>query len=196
MVVVMKLTARPEEIAAVQQRLEQAGFQAHFIHGVKRLVIGAVGDRAAINSLGLEALAGVERVVPIMKPYKLVSREVKGENSLIKVKDAVFGGGKLVVIAGPCAVESREQLLTAARRVRQAGAMVLRGGAFKPRTSPYSFRGWAKKGCSCWRKLPERPVWPLSLRCWMRRAWRWLWNMWIWCRWEPETCRTSGFCRP
>lgn len=146
MVVVMKLTAKHEEIAAVQQRLEQAGFQAHFIRGVKRLVIGAVGDRAVINSLGLETLDGVERVVPIMKPYKLVSREVKEENSLVKVKDAVFGGGKLVVIAGPCAVESREQLLAAACRVRQAGAKVLRGGAFKPRTSPYSFRGLGKEG--------------------------------------------------
>lgn len=146
MVVVMKLTAKHEEIAAVQQRLEQAGFQAHFIRGVKRLVIGAVGDRAVINSLGLETLDGVERVVPIMKPYKLVSREVKEENSLVKVKDAVFGGGKLVVIAGPCAVESREQLLAAACRVRLAGAKVLRGGAFKPRTSPYSFRGLGKEG--------------------------------------------------
>lgn len=146
MVVVMKLTAKPEEIAAVQQRLEQAGFRTQLIRGVKRLVIGAVGDRAVVNSLGLEALAGVERVVPIMKPYKLVSREVKEGNSLVKVNEAVFGGSKLVVIAGPCAVESREQLLTVARRVRRAGADVLRGGAFKPRTSPYSFRGLGKEG--------------------------------------------------
>ncbi len=146
MVVVMKLTAKPEEIAAVKRRLEEAGFQAHFIHGVKRLVIGAVGDRTVINSLGLEALPGVEKVVPIMKPYKLVSREVKGENSLIKVKDAVFGGRELVVIAGPCAVESREQLFAAAQRVAAAGAKVLRGGAFKPRTSPYSFQGLGEQG--------------------------------------------------
>lgn len=146
MVVVMRLTAKPEQIAVVEQRLVKAGFQAHLIHGVKRLVIGAVGDRAEINSLGLEALPGVEKVVPIMKPYKLVSREVKGESSLVKVKDAVFGGRELVVIAGPCAVESWEQLCTTARRVRQAGAKVLRGGAFKPRTSPYSFRGLGRDG--------------------------------------------------
>ncbi len=146
MVVVMKLTAKPEEIAAVKQRLEQAGFQAHFIHGVKRLVIGAVGDKRVINSLGLEALPGVEKVVPIMKPYKLVSREVKGENSLINVKGAVFGGRELMVIAGPCAVESREQLFAAAQRIAAAGAKVLRGGAFKPRTSPYSFQGLGEKG--------------------------------------------------
>lgn len=146
MVVVMKLTARNEEVAAVRRRLESAGFDAHFIRGVKRLVIGAVGDRGGIYSLGLEAMPGVERVTPIMKPYKLVSREVKSEKSLVRVKNAVFGGGKLVVIAGPCAVESREQLLTAARRVAAAGAEVLRGGAFKPRTSPYSFRGMGKEG--------------------------------------------------
>lgn len=156
MVVVMKLTAKPEEITAVKQRLVQAGFQAHFIRGVKRLVIGAVGDRSLINSLGLEALAGVEKVVPIMKPYKLVSREVKGENSLIKVKGAVFGDKRLVITAGPCAVESREQLFTAAQRVACVGARVLRGGAFKPRTSPYSFRGLGNEGLKLLAEAAEK----------------------------------------
>ncbi len=148
MVVVMKLTAKSSEVAAVEKRLEDAGFQVHFIHGVRRLVIGAVGDRTAINSLGLEGLDGVEKVVPIMKPYKLVSREVRGENGVVQAGDLVFGGNKLLVIAGPCAVENREQLFTAAIRVKQAGATVLRGGAFKPRTSPYSFRGLGKEGLS------------------------------------------------
>jgi 3-deoxy-7-phosphoheptulonate synthase len=146
MVVVMDLAAGAKQIEAVQQRLEQYGFEIHFIRGVKRLVIGAVGDRRIINSLGLEAMPGVEKIVPIMKPYKLVSRESKGKPSLVKVKDVVFGGDELVVIAGPCAVESREQLLTAARKVRQAGAGILRGGAFKPRTSPYSFQGMEEEG--------------------------------------------------
>jgi len=146
MVVVMDLTAGPEQIEAVQQRLEQYGFEIHFIRGVKRLVIGAVGDRGMINSLGLEAMPGVEKIVPIMKPYKLVSRESKGKPSLVKVKNVVFGGDELAVIAGPCAVENREQLLIAARKVRQAGAGILRGGAFKPRTSPYSFQGMEEEG--------------------------------------------------
>lgn len=146
MVIVMDLTAGPEQIKAVQQRLEQYGFEIHFIRGVKRLVIGAVGDRQEITSLGLEIMPGVEKILPIMKPYKLVSRESKGKHSLVKVKDVTIGGNELTIIAGPCAVESREQLLTAARRVRQAGANILRGGAFKPRTSPYSFQGLEEEG--------------------------------------------------
>jgi len=146
MVVVMNLTAGPEQINAVQQRLEQFGFEIHIIRGVNRLVIGAVGDRRIISSLGLEAMPGVEKIVPIMKPFKLVSRESKGQSSLIKVKNVIIGGDDVVVIAGPCAVESREQLLTAARMVRQAGAVILRGGAFKPRTSPYSFQGLEEEG--------------------------------------------------
>lgn len=141
MVVVMNLNAGPEQIAAVQKRLEQHGFEIQIIRGVKRLVIGAVGDHQEVDSLGLKAMPGVERVVPIMQPYKLVSRDVKGESSLVRVNRVVIGGSELTVIAGPCAVEGREQLLTTARLVRRAGAKILRGGAFKPRTSPYSFRG-------------------------------------------------------
>ncbi len=142
MVVVMKLSAREDEVAMVRQRLEQSGFQVHFIHGVKRLVMGAVGEGGeTAGTLGLEALPGVEKVVPIMKPYKLVSLEARGEGSQVPVREAVFGGGKLAVIAGPCAVEGREQLLEAAVQVKKAGAGLLRGGAFKPRTSPYSFQG-------------------------------------------------------
>jgi 3-deoxy-7-phosphoheptulonate synthase len=116
------------------------------IRGVNRLVIGAVGDRRVISSLGLEIMPGVEKVVPIMKPYKLVSRESKGENSLVRVKDLIVGGSEVAVIAGPCAVESRDQLLAAAHKVRDAGAGLLPGGAFKPRTSPYSFQGMEEDG--------------------------------------------------
>lgn len=146
MVVVMDLAAGPEQVEAVQQRLEQHGFEIHFIRGVKRLVIGAVGDRRAISSLGLETIPGVEKVIPIMKPYKLVSREAKGEGSQVRVKNTVIGGSELVVIGGPCAVESREQMLAAAQAVALAGATILRGGAFKPRTSPYSFQGLELEG--------------------------------------------------
>ena len=146
MVVVMNLSAGPEQIAAVKERLEQHGFEIHLIRGVKRLVIGAVGDRQVINSLGLETIPGVERVIPIMKPYKLVSREAQGESSQVRVKNIVIGSNKLVTIAGPCAVEDREQLLDTARAVSGAGAVILRGGTFKPRTSPYSFQGLEEEG--------------------------------------------------
>lgn len=146
MVVVMDLTAGQGQISAVRQRLEQNGFEIFIIRGVKRLVIGAVGDRRAIDSLGLDVMPGVERVVPIMKPYKLVSRESQEENSLVRVKNVVIGDRELAVIAGPCAVESSEQMLVTARRVRRVGAGILRGGAFKPRTSPYSFQGLDLEG--------------------------------------------------
>lgn len=146
MVVVMDVRAAREEIEKVTERLEQFGFQPHLIHGVKRIVIGAVGDRQAISSLGLEVMPGVERVVPIMKPFKLVSREAKEESSVVQVGRVPVGSSTLAVIAGPCAVESREQLMRAARQVKEAGAVILRGGAFKPRTSPYSFQGLEEEG--------------------------------------------------
>jgi len=146
MVVVMDVRASAEQVRAVVSRLEELGFKAHLIHGVKRIVIGAVGDRRPADMRELELIPGVERVVPIMKPYKLVSREAREADSLIAVGGTVIGGSELVVCAGPCAVESREQLLTAARLVKEAGARLLRGGAFKPRTSPYSFQGLEEKG--------------------------------------------------
>jgi 3-deoxy-7-phosphoheptulonate synthase len=143
----MKLSAVESEVAAVRLRLEQSGFQVHFIQGVKRLVMGAVGEGGAQpGTLGLDALPGVERVVPIMAPYKLVSLEAREEGSKVGVKGVLFGGRKLVVVAGPCAVESREQLLDAAKGVSKAGGGLLRGGSFKPRTSPYSFQGLQNDG--------------------------------------------------
>ncbi|MTI86046.1 MAG: 3-deoxy-7-phosphoheptulonate synthase [Firmicutes bacterium] len=146
MVIVMDVGAREQDIVVVMNKLEKIGFQGHLIRGVNRIVIGAVGDRTAINSLNLEVLPGVEKVVPIMQPFKLVSREIRNDSTLIKVKNAVIGGKQPVVIAGPCAVESRDQLLTAARRAAAAGATILRGGTFKPRTSPYSFQGLQEEG--------------------------------------------------
>ena len=130
----------------VERRLKQLGFDAHPIQGVERIVIGAVGGKKISFPTGLETLPGVERVVPIMAPYKLVSRESRGSDSIIAVGGVSIGGPQLAIMAGPCAVESREQLLTVARQVKAAGAQILRGGAFKPRTSPYSFRGLEKEG--------------------------------------------------
>lgn len=157
MVVVMEPGAPPETIQAVSERLAAQGFQPHLIHGVSRIVIAAVGERRTADTSGLENLPGVEKVVPIMKPYKLASREARGEDSVVKAGRVAVGGGRsVVVMAGPCAVESREQLFMAAQVVKRAGATVLRGGAFKPRTSPYSFQGLAEKGLQL---LAEAATW-------------------------------------
>lgn len=142
----MKLNSSAEQISALVSRLKNNGFQTHLIKGVKRIVIGAVGDRQPVNMAALESMPGVEKVLRIMKPYKLVCREVQGEDTVLRVGGVNIGGNKLTVIAGPCAVESREQLLAAARAVRLSGANVLRGGAYKPRTSPYSFQGLEEEG--------------------------------------------------
>lgn len=146
MVVVMDLRASEEQVDNVKVRLEQLGFQTHLIRGVERIVIGAIGDRKQILASGIEVMPGVEKLVPIMKPFKLVSREAKAEDTVIKVKDFEIGGREIVVMAGPCAVESREQLLETAQAVRAAGAKIIRGGTYKPRTSPYSFQGMEEDG--------------------------------------------------
>ncbi|PKM77118.1 MAG: 3-deoxy-7-phosphoheptulonate synthase [Firmicutes bacterium HGW-Firmicutes-15] len=147
MVIVMNIQSSKNEIQAVNERLSNLGFKTQAIQGVKRIVIGAVGDQHTADSLrSLEQMPGVEKIVPIMKPYKLVSREAREENTIINVRGVVIGGESVTIIAGPCAVESREQLLTAARQVKTAGGHIIRGGAFKPRTSPYSFQGMEEEG--------------------------------------------------
>lgn len=146
MIVVMQHTATPENIQRVVKRLEEEGFQIHLSQGVARTIIGAIGDRTRIPSLAIEAMTGVEKVVPILQPYKLVSREFRAESSEIKVGNLTIGGKVLHVIAGPCAVESREQIISIAKSIKAAGATMLRGGAFKPRTSPYSFQGLKEEG--------------------------------------------------
>ncbi len=146
MIVVMQTAAEKEQVEGVEQKLVEMGFAPHRIQGTGRVVIGAVGERKVVFPTGLEVLPGVERVVPIGAPYKLVSREVKERGSVVEVGDLKVGGSEIVVMAGPCAVESEEQLLTIARLVKAAGAQVLRGGAFKPRSSPYSFQGLELEG--------------------------------------------------
>lgn len=147
MVIVMNLNASKKHIEAVNSRLSEVGFKPHMIQGVNRIVIGAVGDKCErVQSLGLEIMPGVEKIVPIMRPYKLVSREAKEQGSIVKVGNALIGGKEFTVVAGPCAVENEDQVHTAARKARAAGAKILRGGAFKPRTSPYSFQGLEEEG--------------------------------------------------
>ncbi|MHB8171375.1 MAG: 3-deoxy-7-phosphoheptulonate synthase [Thermincolia bacterium] len=155
MIIVMNIEATEEDIIAVEKRIKEVGFDTHLIRGVERNVIGAIGDRQIIYSLGLEIMPGVEKVVPIMKPYKLVSKEVKQETSVIQVKNVTIGGTEIVVIAGPCAVESREQLEASAQAALKGGAKILRGGAFKPRTSPYAFQGLEEDGLKMLAQVAE-----------------------------------------
>jgi 3-deoxy-7-phosphoheptulonate synthase len=149
MLIVMKPQASEEEIRGVCQRIEAMGFRPHVIPGAQRTAIGITGNPGPLEPAEFEVLPGVAEAIPVSKPYKLVSREVKGEDSLIRVGtgDAVatIGGRELAIIAGPCAIESHEQAFAAAGQVRKAGARLFRGGAFKPRTSPYSFQGLGKE---------------------------------------------------
>jgi 3-deoxy-7-phosphoheptulonate synthase len=150
MMIVMKETATEEEIEAVVEKVERAGALAHPIKGARVTVIGAIGDveqDASIDSLGLEGEPGVDRVMPILKPYKLASAEIKhGERTVLEIDGSKVGGGNFALMAGPCTVESREQLLQTARVVSEGGASFLRGGAYKPRTSPYAFQGLGQEG--------------------------------------------------
>jgi len=145
-IVVMQQGATPDQVRAVVERLQNSGFQVHISRGVERTIIGIIGDRTRLEDTALEAMPGVEKVMPVLQPYKLASRAFHPEDSVIMVGDLAIGGETVHVMAGPCAVESREQLLEAARQVKAAGATILRGGAYKPRTSPYSFQGLEEKG--------------------------------------------------
>lgn len=146
MVVVMQKAATKEELDAVIQRLQDFGFVTHVSRGVERTIIGAIGEKTADKLQRLEAMPAVEKIVPILQPFKLAGREFQPEKSQVRVGDVLFGGTTIPVIAGPCAVESEEQLLETADRVKEAGASMLRGGAFKPRTSPYAFQGLEEEG--------------------------------------------------
>jgi len=147
MLVIMKAHATVEEIQAVCRRIEEMGYKAHPIPGSMRTAIGITGNRGPVESTALEALPGVAECVPVSKPYKLVARELKEDPTIVDLGDGVrVGGPELAIIAGPCAVESREQAFTIAGAVRAAGARLFRGGAYKPRTSPYSFQGLGEDG--------------------------------------------------
>jgi 3-deoxy-7-phosphoheptulonate synthase len=147
MIIVMKGSALEEEIQGAIRTVEELGYQTHVIRGTQRTVIAAVGDeRGKARLQSMEALPGVESVVPILQPFKLASREVKPNRSIVKVRDVEIGGDRLPIVAGPCSVESEDQILETAKAVKEAGASILRGGAFKPRTSPYAFQGLGEEG--------------------------------------------------
>jgi len=146
MLILMKQSATREDVLRVTRKIEQMGYRAHEIPGAQRTAIGVTGNTGKINPELFATMGGVEQAVSVTRPYKLVGRDAKKENSLIPVGDAIIGGKELAIIAGPCSVESWEQLIATARAVKEAGAKFLRGGAFKPRTSPYTFQGMREEG--------------------------------------------------
>ena len=146
MLIVMKPHATPEEIDAVKRKIHSMGLTAHSIPGAQRVAIGITGNKEALEAEQFIILPGVADAVRVSQPFKLVSREVKEENTIVKIGEVVLGGPQIVVMAGPCSVETEEQILEAAVAVKKAGAVILRGGAFKPRTSPYEFQGLREEG--------------------------------------------------
>jgi 3-deoxy-7-phosphoheptulonate synthase len=145
-IVVMKLGATRIEVSNVTARIQQWGCQAHLSDGEERTIIGVIGNGRPLDREQIERMSGVERTVPILEPFKLASRGFHPSDSIVSLDGTEVGGETVVVMAGPCAVESREQLLETAHAVKEAGAHILRGGAFKPRTSPYSFQGLGEEG--------------------------------------------------
>lgn len=146
MIVILKQDATSTQQANVIARIERMGCQVHTSEGEERTILGIIGNGRPIDREQIERMPGVERTVPILRPFKLASRDFHPHNTVFKLNGTTIGGDQLVVMAGPCAVESREQLLETARIVKESGATVLRGGAFKPRTSPYSFQGLGEEG--------------------------------------------------
>jgi len=161
MMVIMRKGHTDQELTDILKRLEEVGLSGHTIVGVERTVVGVVGQVYPGLADDLETMPGVDDIVPISKPYKLASREFKPDNTTIKVGDVVIGGGQTVVMAGPCAVESEEQLMATAQAVKAAGAHILRGGAFKPRTSPYTFRGLEEEGLQILKAAREETGLPI-----------------------------------
>ena len=157
MIVVMKSGASKEQIQKAVSTLDELGYKAHLIEGILRTVIGAVGDERGKpqDVETLSVLEGVEKVVPILQPYKLASRDFKQENTHFTIGDTVVGNKKIPVIAGPCSVENEEQIMEIAKSVKESGASMLRGGAYKPRTSPYAFQGLGVEGLKLLAKARE-----------------------------------------
>ena len=161
MMIIMRNDATTEEIKAIVARVEDYGLSAHISTGVERTIIGAIGDGRLVYKDQFMHMPGVDRVLPISRPYKLASREFKPTNSVFRMDGMKIGGDGVVIIAGPCSVENREQLLETALAVREAGAHALRGGVFKPRTSPYSFQGLGEAGLELLAEAREKTGLPI-----------------------------------
>ncbi|HEY5286358.1 MAG TPA: 3-deoxy-7-phosphoheptulonate synthase [Solirubrobacteraceae bacterium] len=165
MMIVMKETATEDEIGSVVEKIERAGALAHRSQGARVTIIGAIGDveqDASVEGLGLEGQPGVDRVVPILKPYKLASAQIRhGERTVLDIEGRKIGGEHFALIAGPCTIETREQTLTTAEVVKDAGAALFRGGAYKPRTSPYAFQGLGQEGLRLLAEAKEQSGLPI-----------------------------------
>ncbi|MEX0704719.1 MAG: N-acetylneuraminate synthase family protein, partial [Planctomycetales bacterium] len=156
MIIVLKPGATDDQIEHIIERVHELGLKTEVSRGIKRTLIGVIGDEDVLRTAPLRAISGVEDVMPILKPYKLASRELQPEDTVVDVGFGVkVGGGSLAMIAGPCAIEGREILLEIGRAVKEAGANILRGGAFKPRTSPYSFQGMGEDGLKILREVGD-----------------------------------------
>jgi len=156
MIIVMGPDATQEDLVKVEKKIEAEGLSYHLSKGASRTIVGVIGDKKVISGLQMNAFKGVEKAVRITEKYKLVSREFRREDTVVDVNGVKIGGAHLAVMAGPCAVESREQLLEAAECVKRGGAGFLRGGAFKPRTSPYDFQGLAEEGLKMLREAGDK----------------------------------------
>lgn len=156
MIIICKPDATEEDIQHIIQKAEKLGLRVNISKGVERTVLGFIGPEDVLRVIPLEVFPGVDQVLPVLAPYKLVSREFQKENSVIQIKDDVrIGGEKIAVIAGPCSIESYEALLSVAKKVKESGATILRGGAFKPRTSPYDFQGLGEEGLKYMKDVGE-----------------------------------------
>jgi 3-deoxy-7-phosphoheptulonate synthase len=158
MLVVMQAQATEEQVRAVCQKIESLGYRAHSMPGAQRTAIGITGNKGEVESGTLEEMPGVQEVIRVSKPYKLVSRDTKPDNTIIKFPGShvTIGGADLAIVAGPCAIENRDQAFTIAERVARAGAQFFRGGAYKPRTSPYSFQGLGEEGLQIMAEIRDR----------------------------------------
>ncbi len=156
MIVVVGKNASEKQIDDIVRHIEEKGLKANISRGTEKTIIGAIGDERKLSKEQLQSFSGVEQVLPILKPYKLASREVHPHDTIIKVKDVSIGGKDIVIMAGPCSVESEEQLMTTAKAIKESGAKILRASAYKPRTSPYDFQGMGEEGLKIIKKVGEK----------------------------------------
>lgn len=161
MIIVLRPDATDADLDHIVKKLKDLGLQAHISRGVERTLVGAIGDEAVLRTIPLEAFPGVENVLPVLKPFKLASRDFRKENTVVNVGNAAIGGKKIAVIAGPCAIENRTLTIEIAKAVKECGATFLRGGAFKPRTSPYAFQGLEEEGLKYLADARERTGLPI-----------------------------------
>ena len=161
MIIVMKPHAKNESIEKIVRLIESRGCDSHISKGKEVTIIGVVGDKSRLSDQNLEIFEDVEKIVAVTESYKLANKKFHPEPTLVKVKDVTIGGGNLVIISGPCAVESREQLLSTAHAIKKAGAHILRGGAYKPRTSPYAFQGLEEEGLKYMKEASEETGLPV-----------------------------------